>query len=97
MEEPRKQVVRSDKSVSIIERIPAIRSSPRRPTPIPISGALRNLIVLAIVAVLVLILWAVPVVLVVALGGFSVAMVLSFPVRLFSRVMPRSLAMRRDR
>lgn len=47
---------------------------------------------LAIVAVLVLIVWAVPAVLVISLGGFAIAMVLSFPVRLCSRVMPRSLA-----
>lgn len=39
-----------------------------------------------------LVFWAVPGVLVVTLGGFAVAMVLSFPVHLFSRVMPRGAA-----
>lgn len=71
---------------------PAVTSSVRRPTPIRISRTVWHLIVLALVAVLVLIVWAVPVVLVVSLGGFAVALVLSFPVHLFSRVMPRGLA-----
>lgn len=52
----------------------------------------RNLIIFAIIAALVLLLWAVPVVLVVALGGFAIGLVLSFPVSLLTRVMPRSLA-----
>ena len=70
--------------------MPALRFA--QPTPIPISKAARNLIALVLVATLALILWAVPVVLVVALGGFAVALVLSFPVGLLSRFMPRSLA-----
>jgi len=41
---------------------------------------------------LLLIVWAVPFLLVVLLGGFAVAMVLSFPVQLLSQVMPRTLA-----
>jgi predicted PurR-regulated permease PerM len=72
------------------------KAPPRRrhpgPTPIPISKAVRNLIVLAIIAVLVLIVWAVPIVVVVLMGGFAVALVLSFPVHLFSRILPRGLA-----
>ncbi len=64
----------------------------RRPTPIRISRTVWNLIVLAIIAVLMLIVWAVPAVLVVSLGGFAAALVLSFPVHLFSRVVPRELA-----
>lgn len=64
----------------------------RRPVPIPISPRARNLIVLALVGLLALILWSVPVLVVVVLGGFAMAMVLSFPVELFARVMPRPLA-----
>ena len=63
-----------------------------RPTPILISRTARNLVVLALIATLVLILWAVPVLLVILLVGFAIAMMLSFPVHLFSRVMPRGLA-----
>lgn len=66
--------------------------SDRRPTPIRISPTVRNLIIFALIAALILILWAVPVVLVAALGGFAIALVLSFPVNLLSRFMPRSLA-----
>jgi predicted PurR-regulated permease PerM len=50
------------------------------------------LILCILVAVLVLILWTVPIVLAISLGGFAVALVLSFPVHLSSRLMPRSLA-----
>lgn len=64
----------------------------RQPTPIRVSRTIWNLIVLAITAVLMLIVWAVPAVFVVSLGGFAVALVLSFPVQLFSRAMPRELA-----
>jgi predicted PurR-regulated permease PerM len=42
---------------------------------------------------LVLIMWFSPTVPVVLLGGFAVALVLSFPVRWLSQVMPRWLAM----
>lgn len=65
---------------------------PRRPTPIRISRAAWNLLVCALAALLVLILWAVPIVLAISLGGFAVALVLSFPVHLFSRLVPRTLA-----
>lgn len=64
----------------------------RGPTPIRISRTVWNLMLLSILAVLLLIVWAVPAVLVVSLGGFAVALVLSFPVHLFSRVIPRDLA-----
>ena len=43
--------------------------------------------------VLALIMWYSPTVPVVLLGGFAVALVLSFPVRWLSRIMPRWLAM----
>lgn len=66
--------------------------SDRRPTPIRISVRVRHLIILVIMAMLLLIVWAVPIVLVISLGGFAIALVLSFPVHLLSRVMPRELA-----
>src|SRR3546814_77109 len=85
-------MARSDGSAIMPERKPVAPPSVRRPTPIPVSRTVRNLILFAIIGLLVLIVWAVPVVLVVSLGGFAAALVLSFPVHLFSRVMPRSLA-----
>lgn len=39
-----------------------------------------------------MILWAVPIVPAISLGGFAVALVLSFPVHFFSRFVPRTLA-----
>jgi predicted PurR-regulated permease PerM len=80
------------RGVTMSERRPATGPPTRRPTPIPVSRTVRNLIILAVAAVLALIVWAVPVVIVVSLGGFAVALVLSFPVQLFSRAVPRSLA-----
>jgi predicted PurR-regulated permease PerM len=64
----------------------------RKPTPIRISTTTWRLILLALAAILVLILWAVPIVPAVALAGFGVALVLSFPVHLFAQVLPRGLA-----
>ena len=54
----------------------------------------RTLIVLSILGILVFaaFLWASPTVVVVALGGVSLAIVLSYPVAALSRVMPRPLA-----
>lgn len=71
---------------------PEPRAPGSRPTPIPISRGMRNLIIIALVGALGLILWLAPIVLVVALGGFAIAMVLSVPVRYLSRIMPRVLA-----
>jgi predicted PurR-regulated permease PerM len=68
------------------------RGRPRKPTPIRISRTTWNLILVGLAASLVLILWAVPIVLVVALAGFAVALVLSFPVHLFTQYLPRSVA-----
>jgi len=64
----------------------------RRPTPIRISVTTWRLILVSLAAFLVLILWAVPIVPAVALAGFGVALVLSFPVQLFAQVVPRGLA-----
>jgi predicted PurR-regulated permease PerM len=62
------------------------------PTPIRISKRTRTvLLVLGFVA-LALIMWYAPTVPVVLLGGFALAMALSFPVRWLSHLMPRGLA-----
>jgi predicted PurR-regulated permease PerM len=63
------------------------------PTPIRISKRTRAVLVVLGLLVFALIMWYSPTVPVVLLGGFAVALVLSFPVRWLSRVMPRWLAM----
>src|SRR5687768_14430899 len=63
-----------------------------RPTPIRISKRTAIVIALAIVLTLVLVLWTVPSALITVVGGFALALVLSFPVRALSRLMPRGLA-----
>jgi predicted PurR-regulated permease PerM len=63
-----------------------------RPTPIRISRRTRNVLIALGIAALVLLMWAAPTVPVVMLGGLALAMALSFPVRWFSRLMPRGLA-----
>ncbi len=68
------------------------KSQARRPTPIRIFRGTWNLIVCALIAAMVLILWAVPVVLAISLGGFAIALVLSFLVSLFSGFVPRAFA-----
>jgi uncharacterized protein (DUF58 family) len=50
-----------------------------------------RLILLGLAALL-LVLWALPVVPAVALAGFTIALMLSFPVDLFAQYVPRSLA-----
>lgn len=64
----------------------------RKPTPIRISIATWRLILVGLATLLLLVLWAVPIVPAVALAGFAVALVLSFPVHLFKQYVPRSLA-----
>src|SRR5215203_2758556 len=76
------------------------KSSPKKsatkpmghPTPIRISKRTAIVVALAILATLVLVLWAVPSVLISVVGGFGLALVLSFPVRTLSRWMPRGIA-----
>lgn len=62
------------------------------PTPIPISRRTRNLLIVAIVIALVLVIRAAPAILTISLGGGFLALILSFPVRLLSKVMPRGAA-----
>ena len=62
------------------------------PTPIQISKRLRTVLILAGLIVLGLVVWYVPSVVTTLVGGFALALVLSFPVRWLSRLIPRGLA-----
>ncbi|MEJ7873137.1 MAG: hypothetical protein WKF67_12840, partial [Rubrobacteraceae bacterium] len=62
------------------------------PTPIRISRRTRTALILAVVAVLAYVVYLVPSVLTTAVGGVALALVLSFPVGLLSRFLPRGLA-----
>ena len=62
------------------------------PTPIRISKRTRTVLILAALALLGLVVWQVPSVLTTVVGGFALALALSFPVRWLSRLMPRGLA-----
>ncbi len=80
------------KASSVPQGQSASRQVQPRPTPIRISKRTRMVLVLLVVVALILLMWfsrSVPIIL---LGGFAVAMALSFPVRWLSHVMRRSLA-----
>jgi predicted PurR-regulated permease PerM len=62
------------------------------PTPIRISKRTRTALILAVLALLGLVIWQVPSVLTTVVGGFALALALSFPVRWLSQLMPRGLA-----
>jgi predicted PurR-regulated permease PerM len=64
-----------------------------QPTPIRISRRTRTVLVILGLLVFALIMWFSPTVPIILLGGFAVALVLSFPVRWLSHIMPRWLAM----
>ncbi|CAN5762221.1 AI-2E family transporter [soil metagenome] len=64
-----------------------------RPTPIRISRRTRIVLVILGFLIVALIMWFSPTVPVILLGGFAVALVLSFPVRWLSYIMPRWLAL----
>lgn len=70
----------------------ARRRRVRGPTPIRISVTAWRLLLLGLAGLLVMTLWAVPIVPAVALAGFAVALVLSFPVQMFEQLVPRGLA-----
>ena len=63
-----------------------------RPTPLWISRRTRNLLIGLTLVVFGFIMWAVPAAPVALIGGFGLALVLSFPVRALSRIMRRGLA-----
>src|SRR3712207_1017350 len=62
------------------------------PTPIWIPGKVRTALVLCAVAGLAALAYAAPAAPLVAAGGFALALVLSSPVRLLSRLVPRPVA-----
>ncbi len=62
------------------------------PTPIRISKRTRTALILAVLVLLGSVVWLVPSVLTTVVGGFALALALSFPVRWLSRFMPRGLA-----
>lgn len=62
------------------------------PTPIWISKRTRTALILAVVIVLGFVIWYVPSVLTTVVGGFALALALSFPVRWLSWFMPRGLS-----
>ena len=74
------------------KRVPARPPAKPPATPIYVSPRLLGIIVAVLVVAFVLALYAAPTVPAVALGGVALAIVLSFPVRALSHVMPRGLA-----
>lgn len=68
------------------------RESDSPPTPIYVSARVLVLIVVLGFAAFALLLYAAPIIPVVAFGGIALAIVLSFPVRALSRIMPRGFA-----
>jgi predicted PurR-regulated permease PerM len=62
------------------------------PTPIFISPRTRNILIAALVIGLIFLVRAAPTILTISLGGVFLALILSFPVRLLSRIMPRAIA-----
>lgn len=67
-------------------------TAPQPATPIYVSPRVLALILVIVGVALALVLYAAPTVPAVALGGMALAIVLSFPVRALSHVMPRGLA-----
>src|SRR5918998_4104245 len=68
------------------------RGRERPPTPIFVSPRAMAILVVLGVAALAYVLYAAPSILIIAGGGTALAILLSFPVRALSRVMPRGLA-----
>ncbi len=64
----------------------------RTPTPIFVSARVMAVIVVLCIAALAYVLYRAPSILIVALGGTALAVLLSYPVRALSRVMPRGMA-----
>jgi predicted PurR-regulated permease PerM len=62
------------------------------PTPIRISRGTRTALILAVIAALAYVVYRVPDVLAMTVGGIALALILSFPVGFLSRFMPRGLA-----
>ena len=63
-----------------------------RPTPFWISKRTRNVLIVSIVVAVGFVMWVVPAAPIALIGGFGLALVLSFPVRALSHIMRRGLA-----
>ncbi|MGH3148655.1 MAG: AI-2E family transporter [Rubrobacter sp.] len=74
------------------EKVAGTSRTGARPTPIRISKLTRNALVLVALVVVAYVMWAVPSAPIAIIGGFALALVLSFPVRGLSYLMPRGLA-----
>lgn len=77
-----------------LDRIDAKKQERARyaPTPIPVSPRLMAFIGLLGLAAFALVLYAAPIIVIIAFGGTALAIILSFPVRALSHMMPRGLA-----
>lgn len=64
----------------------------KEPTPIWVSKRTRNILIGVVFAVLALVAWAAPSAVIMALGGGTLALILSFPTQALSRFVPRGLA-----
>jgi predicted PurR-regulated permease PerM len=71
---------------------PSRHASTARPTPIWISHRLQIALIVGAAALLVFAVWRVPAILSIVIGAVALALILSFPVSLVSRAMPRGLA-----
>jgi predicted PurR-regulated permease PerM len=73
-------------------RARGVGSPAGKPTPILVSPRVMAILIVLGIAALAYVLYAAPSILIIALGGTAIAIVLSFPVRALSRVMPRGMA-----
>src|SRR3712207_6674033 len=64
----------------------------RTPTPVFVSPRVMAVLVVLCIAALAYVLYTAPSILTIALGGTALAILLSYPVRALSRVMPRGMA-----
>lgn len=64
----------------------------QNPTPITVSRRVRNLILAGVLLLGLLTMWAAPTVPIIAVGGFALALIMSYPVRGLTNFMPRGLA-----
>jgi predicted PurR-regulated permease PerM len=90
-----RRIARKEVEMKLLERASPKKGTTKpmvHPTPIRISKRTAIAIALVILATVMLVLWAVPSVLISVVGGFGLALVLSFPVRALSRLMPRGVA-----
>jgi predicted PurR-regulated permease PerM len=68
------------------------RAAGAGPAQIPLPRRVRHFLLIAGAALLALVAWSAPAAPAMAVGGFALALVLSFPVGLLGRYLPRTLA-----